>query len=372
MRRRARGTAGECPSGTPTAPGREDEQVTDREHPVARRLRWQAHYCRMLGSPFYGELLERAAGDVEAGGPTAAVVAGHEDDPTESMIALRLMGAVHRLVLGGEASELQQYYPSVGGRADANAAWPALRGFFEGKRDRLRRGLEEPVQTNEVSRSAALVVGFLEVARRSGLPLRTLEVGASAGLNLLWDHWFYSTGEESFGPAGSPLRFTDHYLGSPPFDVAVEVIERRGCDPRPLDACSPDDRLTLAAYVWPDQEERLRALRSALVVVCREGVEVERADGPEWVEARLAEEADGKATVVYHSLVLQYLPEPARNRLTAAIERSGDAATEEAPLAWLRMEPGGEEADLRLRLWPGGADELIATAGYQGRPVRVR
>jgi hypothetical protein len=340
-------------------------------HPVADRLRWQAHYCRLLGSDFYGSLLDRGAADVETGGPTAAVVAGHEDDPTESMIALRLMGAVHRLVLARRAPALEPFYPSVGGRADADAAWPELRAFFAAEREPVRRGLEEPVQTNEVARSAALVVGFLEVARRTGLPLRTLELGASAGLNMIWDRWFYAAGDVGFGDPEAPLRFTDHYVGRPPFDTRVTVAERRGCDPRPLDPCSEDDRLTLTAYVWPDQAERLAALRAALEVACREGVRVERADGPEWVAERLAENAGGTATVVYHSLVLQYIPKPSRERLVAAIEGAGAAASERSPLAWLRLEPGGDEADLRLRLWPGGEDERIATAGYHGRPVRV-
>jgi hypothetical protein len=300
------------------------------------------------------------------------VVEGHENDPTESMIALRLLGAVHRLVLDGQAPTLAPFYPSVGGVADAGAAWPMFREFLAGDRDRVRRGLEEPVQTNEVGRSAALVVGFLAVAQRTGLPLRTLEVGASAGLNLLWDHWFYSAGEMSFGQPDSPVRFEDPYVGRPPFDVEVEVAERRGCDPRPLDPCSREDRLTLTAYLWPDQEERLRALRPALDVACGQGARVERADGPAWVESRLAERREDRATVIYHSLVLQYISEPAREHLVAAIERAGRAATADAPIAWLRMEPGGEEADLRLELWPGGRDELIATAGYHGRPVRIR
>jgi hypothetical protein len=345
--------------------------MSDAEHPVAKRLRWQAHYCGLLGSPFYADLLERAAADIERGGPVAAVVEGHADDPTESMIALRLMGAVHRLVLAGDAPPLEPHYPSVGGIANPEAAWPALRAFIEAERDAVRRGIDEPVQTNEVGRSAALLVGFLEVARRTGLPLRTLEIGASAGLNMLWDRWRYVAGDEAFGPADAALRFEGLFDGCPPFDVELRVEERRGCDPRPLDPCSKEDRLTLLAYVWPDQEARLRMLRAALDVACSEGVRVERADGPEWLEQRLAETRDGLATVVYHSLVMQYIAKPARERLVALIEHGGERATDAAPLAWLRMEPGGDEADVRLTLWPGGEEDLIATAGYHGRPVRV-
>ena len=338
---------------------------------VADSLGWQAHYCRLLGSPFYGSLLERASKDASEGGPTWQLLESHERDPTESMLALRLMGSVHRLVLEGKAVELEPFYPSVGGIADPEHAWPKLRELLANQPGALIRGLTAPVQTNEVGRSAALAAGFLLVAERTGLPLRLLEVGASAGLNLLWDRYFYSAGATSFGPGDSPVCFVDVYEGSlPPLDARIEVAERRGCDKAPLDPCSERDQVTLTAYVWPDQQERLRALRAALPIACAEGVRVERAAADEWIGERLAEQVPGTTTVVYHSLVMQYLPDAARTSFRLAVERAGAKASEAAPLAWLRMEIGGDEADVRLNLWPGGEEEPIARAGYHGRPVR--
>ena len=73
---------------------------------LAPRLRRQGEHCAKLGSPLYAALLARAADDLEAGGPVAGVLAGHEDDPGGSVPALRLMGAIHRLVLAGEARGL--------------------------------------------------------------------------------------------------------------------------------------------------------------------------------------------------------------------------------------------------------------------------
>ena len=61
---------------------------------VPARMRWQADWCDRLGSPLYGELLRRSADDAEAGGPVAEALAGREDDPLESMLQLRFMGAV--------------------------------------------------------------------------------------------------------------------------------------------------------------------------------------------------------------------------------------------------------------------------------------
>jgi len=66
-------------------------------HPQAMHFREQARGCGNLGSGMYDELLRRVADDLDAGGPTVAVLAGHEDDPGPSALALRLAGSVHRL-----------------------------------------------------------------------------------------------------------------------------------------------------------------------------------------------------------------------------------------------------------------------------------
>src|SRR5206468_409136 len=108
----------------------------------------------------------------------------HASDPELSALALRLMAAVHRLVLEGKAPGLAPFYPSVGGTGPPGEAWPAFVSTLEAHPDEVIAGAARPCQTNEVGRSAALLLGFLEVARWKGLPFRLLELGASAGLNL--------------------------------------------------------------------------------------------------------------------------------------------------------------------------------------------
>jgi hypothetical protein len=152
-------------------------------------LRLQGRYCGKLGSPFYERLLQHAADDAEAGGPIAAALAGYPREPIASAMALRLMGGLHRLVLEGRAPSLAAHYPSVGGDGDAERAWAALRAYVGEHLEAVRALLDRGVQTNEVGRAAALVCGFLDVAGRARLPLRCLEIGASAGLNLRWDRF---------------------------------------------------------------------------------------------------------------------------------------------------------------------------------------
>src|SRR5215213_1073280 len=99
---------------------------------IPERLRWQAEWCERLGSPMYGELLQRAAHDFEHGGPCAALLEGHDGDPLGSALPLRLMGAVHRLVLSGRAPELAAFYPSAGGnRENADERWLAFTAALE-------------------------------------------------------------------------------------------------------------------------------------------------------------------------------------------------------------------------------------------------
>jgi hypothetical protein len=124
---------------------------------LSRRLRRQAAWCAELGSPFYASLLESAADDLVTGGPVAGVLSGFEDESGAAALALRLMGALHRLVLEDSLPDLAQHYPSTGGDGDAAAAWPLFRQALVDNGDRVRRLLAGGCQTNEVGRSAALL-----------------------------------------------------------------------------------------------------------------------------------------------------------------------------------------------------------------------
>jgi hypothetical protein len=340
---------------------------------VAEYLRLQGRMCGQLGSSLYDVLLGHAADDAAAGGPVATVLDGYPHEPVYSALALRLMGSVHRLVLDGEAPALAAHYPSVGGDGDAERAWPAFRAVVASNEERLRsRIVNEGVQTNEVRRTAALVCGFLEVARATGHPLRCLEIGASGGLNLRWDRFRYEAATGVWGDAASPVVLRDSWVeGRPPIDVAARVAERAGCDRSPVDPTTEAGRKTLLSFVWPDQLERLQVLAAACDVAARVPATVERANGADWLGVRLATPRAGMATVVYHSIVIQYFDQESRDRMQATLEAAGARATAAAPLAWLRMEPGGEQAEVRLTTWPGGDERLVATTGFHGRDVRV-
>lgn len=333
-------------------------------------LRYQSVACGYVGSPLYQYLLDRAATDYEQGGPTLRVLEGHEDDPKDSALALRLMGAVHRLVLTGRAPALAERYADAGGGRDRT--WGAFRQALGDHLDELRPLVDRPVQTNEVGRCAALLPGFLGVAARTGRPLRLLEVGASAGLNLAWSEYRYEAGSFAWGPLSSALRIEFELGGGEIPSVPATIAERSGCDASPVDPASEEGRLTLLSYVWPDQTARMERLRAALAITASNPAQVERSGAVEWTAARLAEPAPGRATVLYHSVVMQYLSEEERDAFGRIVREAGSRAGEDTPLAWLRMEPDGERAAVRLATWPGGEDRLLASAGYHGTPVDLK
>jgi hypothetical protein len=344
--------------------------ASDARESIARRFRWQAEWCERLGSPLYADLMLRAAGDVEAGGPVWDVLAGHEWDAHESMLQLRFAGAVHRLVLSGRAPSLAARYPSAGGEGSPYETWLAFRDTVAERAHELRELVELPVQTNEVGRSRALAPAFMVAAAETGLPLRLLEVGSSAGLNLRWDHFHYEADGWSAGEPGSPVNFAGYFDGAaPPVSEPARVAERLGCDPSPVDPATPEGGLTLRSYLWPDQLDRLRLLEAALEVARRVPARVERARASDWLGDRLREAAEGACSIVFHSIVMQYVPEDERHRIDELLAEAGARASEHAPLARLELEPAGEHAEVRLTLWPGGEKRVLAHAGYHGAPV---
>lgn len=348
----------------------------ERRRLLARQLRGQAKICASFRSPLYASLLRAAAADVEAGGPCWALLSREPQTEfgADDALPLRFMGAVHRLVLSGAAPELARFYPSVGGVARAGEARPAFRRTVARSLDELASlvGQTQAVQTNEVGRCAVLAPGFLLVARDTRLPLRILEVGASAGLNLRWDHYRYEVDGACWGDPHSPVRLGDAFVeGHPDLDIDLHVVSRTGCDLNPIDPCSEEGRLALMSYVWADQADRLELLRNAFEIAARVPATVERADAADWLEREL-ESTDGVATVVCHSFVAQFFSEITQSRFEAVLASAAARATSGAPLAWLRMEWGNGQAETRLTRWPGGTEQLLATSTPQGWDIHWR
>lgn len=333
--------------------------------PIRKAFRDQAAACTVLGSPLMARLMTGFATALQAGDPVADRVLGWQSDPSSraDSVPLRLAGGLHALILTRQDPALAAAYAS--GEDPTDAALAAIRRHPAFLLD----WLASPPQTNEVRRSAVLIAATHWLTARFGLPLILSELGASAGLNLLWDSYTLSIRGHSFGPTAPTLTLEPDWTGSPPPLARPSVLDRRGVDLNPLDPVA--DRLRLLAYLWPDQPDRLAHTGTALDLAAESRPPVDRADAAAWLETRLALPYAGALHLVFHTVAWQYFPPAAQARALAVLADAGSRATPDAPLARLSMEAdaGTPGAALSLTLWPGGVTVPLGRADFHGRWV---
>ena len=333
---------------------------------------WQRQivYCDRNGSPFTARVLEAAWADWNEGGALRDLLPDWPGDAWLDAVPLRVAGALHSLALDASSAELAALYPPASEHRGLDAA---VKAALNRHRTRIANYLQSAPQTNEIGRSAVLLGGFAAIARDTGLPLATLEIGASAGLNQLWHRYRYELGGGlQWGDAASPVLIRSDWRGAlPALPPHIDVRSFAACDRAPIDLAEPAAALRLASYVWADQTERRERLSAAIALAQSLSVAVERADAADWLERRLALPNAGVATVVVHSIVWQYLPLATRERAQACIEAAGTRATREAPLAWLAFEVDDAQAapTLSLTQWPGGTRRVLAQAHAHGQFV---
>lgn len=197
-------------------------------------------------------------------------------------------------------------------------------------------------QTNEVAHCATLLPALALLPP----PLALIEVGASAGLCLLYDRWRYHyTGPDldvRIGDDESPLTLTCAVDGPVPLPAAVPTIAwRRGLDLNPLDARDPDTRRWLGCLVWPEHHDRARALAAALDVAAGADPDVVAGDLLEGLPALLDRVPAGTTPVVVHSATLTYVEPRVRTAFVAALAARG-------------VHRIGAEGPAVLPTWPAG------------------
>ncbi len=307
--------------------------------------------------------------------PSPAVSILGDDEGWDA--ALRLFGGVHDLVLSGVAPRA------------LSGDWVDFVAALEANAEMLRvRVRGQGVQTNEVQRCVALLPAFLVVAAETGLPLELLELGPSAGLNLLLDRYRYRYASGTWGPDLARLELVaDERGGAVPSTLLahdLDVRRRRGIDLAPVDATTEDGYRLLRSFVWPGLDDRVRRLDEA-VATLRESShrpELIAGDYVELLPEMLGERPGDRVTVVFQTASTGYLPVEAAARLRAALDAAGGDGR---PLAWVstRRRDEREESpddihelrhehyELELRVWPGPV-RLAATLDFHGNWVDWR
>jgi hypothetical protein len=275
-------------------------------------------------------------------------------------VPLRIAGALHALVLNGHTG-LTTVYPPY--NPDDDTLWTAVSEALVTDAAFIDDWINSPPQTNEVRRSAALIPAGHWLADRYGLPIDVMELGASAGLNLMWDQFSIEIAGQAFGPTSPALTLKPEWDGPLLRNTRPTIASRRGVDLNPLDPNA--DALRLRAYLWPDQPERRQLTDAA--IACND-TSVSRGDAIGWLADNIAP-TNGHLRMIYHTIAWQYFPSDIQATGTALIEQAGAEATPLTPLAWFAMEaddnPKG--AGLTLRLWPGDIKLAMGRADFHGR-----
>ncbi len=266
---------------------------------------------------------------------------------------MRLLGGLHYLVLGGEAAWDDPLAEHRG----------FLRAFIA----------EQGVQTNEVQRSWVLLPLLLRVADQTGAETFDLvELGPSAGLNLVWDRYRYHYEAGEWGPEGARLTFEGEERRPVPaelLELSPMVRGRMGIDRAPIDVGSEDGARLLRCFVWAGQDERLERLDRAIDALRGDPPELVRGDFVELLpEVLAAQPADG-LTVVFQTATWGYLDDDRRKQLRLTLEEAGDSR----PLAFISTgKPRVEEHcwGLRLVYWPGAEREFAGHADFHGAWLR--
>lgn len=333
---------------------------------LVRAFQAQAKTCTGMGSPFMGRLLTILADHWDASSALGQKMTTYQGDigPAGHSLPLRIAGGLHALVLQNAAPELTAVYPP--NMADDAALRNAILNALKTHEAFLLDWIQSPPQTNEVRRSAALIAMAQVAASHFDRPIVLSELGASGGLNLMWDRFALATGTTTFGPPDAVLTLSPNWQGAQPPQASPQVVDRSGVDLNPLNPKDGDELLRLMAYLWADQPHRAELTRAAASVV---DTKVARGDAIDWLETRLNAAPTGHMHMIQHTVAWQYFSQDAQTHGTALIEAAGARATPDTPLAWMQMETDGQGvgAALTLRLWPGDLTLDLGRADFHGR-----
>lgn len=324
-------------------------------------------------SPLYERLARALADDDEALALVASLRPAREIPVGQ--LPVRLFACVHELTLAEPDLELaERYRGAAGGDGTGPDPWPAFRSLLFARPDDLAELLgRRAIQTNEVGRTSALVPALTDVQRRFGeRPLSLVEIGPSAGLNLLADRYrvAYSDGRTT-GPPDAALTLRCQVLGptAPPLPTAgvpLDIAARFGIDTAPIDVTDPEACRWLEACVWPDVADRAERLRTAIAIARTEPPTLWRGDALDLLGPTIDQVPADSVAVVVSTWVLAYLAPADRLRVhdqLAELARSRDVAlvTAEYPKVtpWVpapKRAPAVEE---------GKAATLVGLAAWQ-------
>ncbi len=241
-----------------------------------------------------------------------------------------LFGAVHYLLLQGTDHELKEFYPSVVNEVKReDNPFPLFKDFCMVHTEKIKYLLKNKlVQTNEVRRCAYLYPVFCFIYQQTHKPLTLIEIGTSAGLQLLWDHYSYSyNSDQTYGNDDSFVRLTStvrkgnisHRLLS----VTPPVNDRLGIDLHISDLTNEDDYVWLKALIWPEHKDRLENFESAVKQLRLHPPNLIEGDGVALLSKVVKDVPDDTTICIFHTHVANQMPSEVKSELIKKVNEIG-------------------------------------------------
>lgn len=240
-----------------------------------------------------------------------------------------LLGAVHYLLLSGVEHELGAYYATIADQPkDASGAIFCFKDFCIQNENKIIQLLESKlVQTNEVRRCTYLYPSFCHIYRISKKPLTLIELGTSAGLQLLWDQYTYSyNSSQKYGSKHSALEISAEIKGDKfpfLFEHSPPVTRRIGLDLHLNNLNNSEDYLWLKALIWPEHKERNTYFEKAADYLKSQPIELIEGDGISILPEIIPTISQDSSICIFHTHVANQIPTEAKKKLSAQIQFLG-------------------------------------------------
>ena len=243
-----------------------------------------------------------------------------------------ILAAVHFLLLRGADDPLKRFYATAGGSGapEGEDPFPHFKAFVHKHYDEIEPLIRTRVtNTNEVGRSALLHPAFRAIGAETGAPLSLIEVGPSAGLNLIWD--WYGVRYTKDGATAATINDAASLIiecelrgaALPPTGPIPRVGGRIGLELNPVDLSNADDRDWLRALIWPDQVSRLERLDRAIALFAQHKPDIRTGDALALLPDALGAVPRDHAAVVYHTIAVYQFSKEMREALESILTVAG-------------------------------------------------